>query len=397
MASRGGGASRVLNRAPASIQITAEQWILEARDRADASQPGPAPQHIADAGEMAAYRLKIRKEFEDKLRMQKAHIGVWLRYAKWEESQQEIERARSLYERALDVDFKVVAIWLRYAEMEMRAKFIARARNVWNRAVTLLPRVDGLWQKYAYMEEMLGNVAGARLVFERWMEWEPDEHGWLAWAKFEQRAGAVDHARGAYERYLAVHPSQTAFIRVAKWEDRCGQAALARRVYERAFDELRPDEVDEGLYLAFAKFEERCGENARAGALYRAGLAALPPAACTTLLKAYVSFEKQFGDVAGVEDVIHGKRRRLYEEAVAANPRNYDAWFDYLRMEVGVVEGEGGGGGGGHRPLHHHQPLCRRAVPGPCRVGARGGGGAPRPRQAAVAAVRVPVDQLRRV
>jgi hypothetical protein len=33
------------------------------------------------------------------------------------------------------------------------------------------------------MEEMLGNVAGARQIFERWMQWEPDHHGWMAYIK----------------------------------------------------------------------------------------------------------------------------------------------------------------------------------------------------------------------
>ncbi|XP_044714826.1 uncharacterized protein HRG_11459 [Hirsutella rhossiliensis] len=51
------------------------------------------------------------------------------------------------------------------------------------------------------------------------------------------------------------------------------------------------------------------------------------------LHKAYTTFEKQFGDQDGVEDVVLSKRRRLYEEQVRENPKNYDAWFDYARLE----------------------------------------------------------------
>ena len=54
---------------------------------------------------------------------------------------------------------------------------------MWDRAVTLLPRVDQLWYKYIHMEEMLGNVPAARQIFERWMQWEPDHHGWAAYVK----------------------------------------------------------------------------------------------------------------------------------------------------------------------------------------------------------------------
>lgn len=47
-------------------------------------------------------------------------IANWVKYAKWEESIGEIQRSRSVFERALDVDHRSITIWLQYAEMEMR-------------------------------------------------------------------------------------------------------------------------------------------------------------------------------------------------------------------------------------------------------------------------------------
>ena len=88
----------------------------------------------------------------------------WIKYARWEETQQQFERARSVYERAIDVDHRNIPVWLKYAEMEMRHKQINHARNIWDRAVTFLPQADQFWYKYTYMEEMLGNVPGARQV-----------------------------------------------------------------------------------------------------------------------------------------------------------------------------------------------------------------------------------------
>ena len=44
----------------------------------------------------------------------------WIKYAQWEESQQEIQRARSVFERGLDVDHRNITMWLKYAEMEMK-------------------------------------------------------------------------------------------------------------------------------------------------------------------------------------------------------------------------------------------------------------------------------------
>jgi len=54
-------------------------------------------------------------------------------------------RARSVFERTLDVDYTNRTVWLKYAEMEMSNKFVNSARNVWDRAVTLLPREDQFW------------------------------------------------------------------------------------------------------------------------------------------------------------------------------------------------------------------------------------------------------------
>ena len=68
-----------------------------------------------------------------------------MQYAQWEEGQKDFRRARSVWERALDVSYTNPITWLKYAEMEMRHRFINHARNVWDRAVSLLPRVDQLW------------------------------------------------------------------------------------------------------------------------------------------------------------------------------------------------------------------------------------------------------------
>ncbi|CAN0586751.1 unnamed protein product, partial [Ectocarpus sp. 12 AP-2014] len=45
-------------------------------------------------------------QFEDAIRKQREHIGNWLKYSTWEESQMEFERARSVYERSLEVDYR---------------------------------------------------------------------------------------------------------------------------------------------------------------------------------------------------------------------------------------------------------------------------------------------------
>ena len=110
---------------------------------------------------MGEYREQQRKGFEDNLRRNRGAIGVWIKYARFEENQHDFARARSIYERALDVDPRCVPLWIRYSEMEMRCRNVNMARNVLDRAVTIQPRMDQFWYKYAYMEEMCGEIGRA--------------------------------------------------------------------------------------------------------------------------------------------------------------------------------------------------------------------------------------------
>ncbi|KAK4394693.1 Crooked neck-like protein 1 [Sesamum angolense] len=324
--------TRVKNKTPAPIQITAEQILREARERQEA-EIRPPKQKITDATELGDYRLRKRKEFEDLIRRVRWNKSVWVKYAKWEESQKDYARARSVWERALEVDYRDHTLWLKYADFEMKNKFVNHARNVWDRATQLLPRVDQLWYKYIHMEEMLGNVAGARQIFERWMKWAPDQQGWLSYIKFELRYNEVERARSIFERFVDCHPKVSAWIRFAKFEMKNGEIARARNCYERAVDKLGDDEEAEELFVAFAEFEEKCKETERARCIYKYALDHIPKGRAEELYKKFVAFEKQYGDREGIEDAIVGKRRFQYEDEVRKNPLNYDAWFDYIRLE----------------------------------------------------------------
>uniref|UniRef100_A0A8D0D469 Crooked neck pre-mRNA splicing factor 1 n=1 Tax=Sander lucioperca TaxID=283035 RepID=A0A8D0D469_SANLU len=322
---------QVKNKAPAEVQITAEQLLREAKERELELLPPPPKQKITDEEELNDYKLRKRKGFEDNIRKNRTVISNWIKYAQWEESLKEIQRARSIYERALDVDHRNITLWLKYAEMEMKSRQVNHARNIWDRAITILPRVNQFWYKYTYMEEMLGNVAGCRQAFERWMEWEPDEQAWHSYINFELRYKEVDKARTIYERYILSGGVKN-WIKYARFEERHGYIAHSRKVYERAVEFFGEVHVDENLFVAFAKFEETQKEFERVRVIYKYALDRIPKHQAQELFKFYTMFEKKFGDRRGIEDVIVSKRRFQYEEEVKANPHNYDAWFDYLRL-----------------------------------------------------------------
>ncbi|GAA5924690.1 hypothetical protein JCM1841_006386 [Sporobolomyces salmonicolor] len=345
MSGREGGAGRVKNRAPAAIQITAEQLLREAADFQEQTLPKPR-QRVEDLEELHEYRGRKRQEFEEVIRRTRQNITAWTKYANWEASQNEFPRSRSVFERALDVEPSSMKLWLAYTEMELKARNISHARNLFDRAVTLLPRIDQIWYKYVFLEELLGNVAGARQVFERWMAWEPDEKAWSAYIKMEVRYSELDRASKIYERMVNCHPEPKQFIKWAKFEEERGQVDRAREIYQMGFEFFGQDEegIDksQSLYSSFAKMEVRHKEYDRARVIYKFALDRLPRSRSTQIYAAYSNFEKQFGTRTGIEVTILGKRRLQYEEELTHEARNYDVWFDYARLEEDAYRGDGG-------------------------------------------------------
>ncbi|CAF9930311.1 MAG: NineTeen Complex (NTC) component [Gomphillus americanus] len=326
------GPPRVKNKAPAPVQISAEQLLREAVDRQETGLQAPT-QRLADLEELHEFQGRKRKEFEDYVRRNRINMNNWMRYAAWELEQKEYRRARSIFERALDVDPTHVQLWIRYIEAEMKMRNINHARNLLDRATTILPRIDKLWYKYVYMEETLGNVAGTRQVFERWMKWEPDEAAWGAYIKLEKRYAEFDRARALFERFTDIHPEPRNWIKWAKFEEEIGDSDQVRDVFGAAIETLGDDFMDETVFIAYARFEAKLKEFDRARVIYKYALDRLPRSKAMTLHKAYTTFEKQFGDKEGVEDVVLSKRRVQYEEQVKANSKNYDSWIDYARLE----------------------------------------------------------------
>ncbi|KAH8592389.1 hypothetical protein B0O99DRAFT_743576 [Bisporella sp. PMI_857] len=326
------GPPRVKNKAASAIQISAEQLLREAVDRQEPALQAPT-QRFADLEELHEFQGRKRKEFEAYVQRNRINMNNWMRYAQWELEQKEFARARSIFERALDVDSKSVTLWIRYIEAEMKSRNINHARNLLDRAVTILPRVDKLWYKYVYMEEMLQNIPGTRQVFERWMSWEPDEAAWSSYIKLEKRYGEFEKARNIFERFTLVHPEPRNWIKWARFEKEYGTSDNVREVFGAAVEALGDDFMDERLFIAYARYETELKEYERARAIYKYALDRLARSKSLVLHKAYTTFEKQFGDREGVEDVILSKRRVQYEEQIKENPKNYDIWFDYARLE----------------------------------------------------------------
>ena len=319
------------NSAPSNIQITAEQIIKEAQAHRTDELKIPI-QRINDEDELDEYKLKKRRDFEDQIRRNRYNIHLWIKYAEWEEHQTEFIRARSIFERAIEIDYKNPTLWLKYAEMEMKNKFVNHARNVWERACKYLPRVDQFWYKWAYMEELLGNYIGAREIFKAWMTWNPNYQAWKAYTNFEEKMGEYENARKVMYEYLNNVHNLESFLKVAKYEDRHKNFLSERKIFEEGLTELGKDALCQEYFLAFIKFELEHKEYDRCRALYKFGLENIEGNK-DKLNESYIKFEKKYGSIEKMEDMIINRRRIYYEKKLEENSMDYDTWFDYTKLE----------------------------------------------------------------
>lgn len=321
-----GRGSKVKNKDIAPIQISAEQLIKESTSSADplrtteeARRKLRAKVDKASGTEEALQRN--REFFENKIRRERHQLGVWVRYALWEESQGGPEsgpRARSIFERSLDVSPYHAPLWIAYADFELRGKRLNLARNIMDRSVTLLPRLDKLWYKYLLVEEACSSdISLQRLIWERWMRWEPDVQPMLSYIAWENRHKNDDNNDDndnisnnndnndsnsnndsckksskrilrIHQMLLKVHPKNPiSYLKFVEFLEKEADYASVRELFKLSFKELP---LTSSLLITFAKFELRRGELERVRIIYEWGLSRLPSS--SSLLHSFAQFER---------------------------------------------------------------------------------------------------------
>lgn len=328
------------NKTAASIQITADQLILESVSRMRDRPRLPELEHQSQA-ELEDERFKRRQAWELNVRRNLCSYHTYIRYARWEEGLNELEKARSVFERGLEFSrYREPEVWMCYIDMELRHKQISYARNLMERSVKILPRHDPFWLKYAQVEENFGNIEGTRRIFQRWIAWEPPTHAFLCFVEFEARVREFTRARSVFERLLIVHPYAESYLRYADFEIKLKQPARARRIFERGLEALGENDIDEKLIITFAEFEEGEGEIERARALYKYALEKLPENRTRELYPSYLQFEKRFGGQKQIEDAVVEKKRLQYQQALEEDPYDYDSWFELCELLQNIEDVE---------------------------------------------------------
>jgi crooked neck len=75
---------------------------------------------VSNFEELQEYRARKRQEFEERIRRTRSDLREWTKYGLFEAQQGEYARARSVFERALDVEPTSTKLWLAYCDMVRR-------------------------------------------------------------------------------------------------------------------------------------------------------------------------------------------------------------------------------------------------------------------------------------
>lgn len=296
-------------------------------------------QTIQDLEELYLNQQAKRKEYEQQLNKNKLNYGQWLRYAKWElDHNHDFARARSIMERALDVNIEHIPFWTQYIQFELIHKNINHARNLLERATSALPKVNKLWFLYVQTEEMLKNYKMVRQIFERWLTWRPDESAWDAYIYFETRYDEVDNVRNIFKRYIQEFPSGKVWLKWVNYELQNNENDVehTRAVFQSAVDSLveRNDENFPEIVSKWLSWEVKCMEYDRVKVIRKLLLDETKFDFSTDIRSAVYDAvsetEKLVGEKHAIEESITLKRKAKYKLDIERDRTNYDSWWSYI-------------------------------------------------------------------
>jgi crooked neck len=161
----------------------------------------------------------------------------------------EFVRCRTLYEKHIEWNAANCQAWIKFAELERGLDDLERARAIFELAIDqpVLDMPELLWKAYIDFEEEEGEYDRTRKLYERLLDKTDHVKVWISYAHFEINVPDEDEEEAEEEEEKPVSE-------VAK--------ARARKVFERALKSMRDKELKEervSLLNAWLSFEKTHG------------------------------------------------------------------------------------------------------------------------------------------
>eukprot|EP00117_Sycon_ciliatum_P020916 scpid36740/ scgid18492/ Pre-mRNA-splicing factor SYF1; Protein HCNP; XPA-binding protein 2 len=286
---------------------------------------------------------------------------LWVAFAKFYESNKQLNEARSIFKMAVQVPFRNVeelaTVWCEYAEMEVRAEDYERARQVMREA-TATPKERAayhdasapvqnrvfrslkLWSMHCDLEESLGTFQTTKAVYNRILDLGISSPQIIInFAMFLEESNYFEDAFTIYERGVSMFKWPNVFdiwnTYLTKFLERYGGRKLerARDLFEQCLDGC-PDKFAKNIYLLYAKMEEEHGMGRHAMSVYERATSAVLPAEQFEMFNIYIQ------RAASIFGVTH--TRQIYEKAIEVLPdtgaRKMCVRFAQLECKLGEFD-----------------------------------------------------------
>ncbi|XP_066563909.1 pre-mRNA-splicing factor SYF1 [Amia ocellicauda] len=221
--------------------------------------------------------------------------SLWVSFAKFYEDNQQLDDARTIFDKATKVSYKQVeelaAVWCEYGEMELRHENYDQALRILRKA-TAIPSKKAeyfdmsepvqnrvykslkVWSMLADLEESLGTFKSTKAVYDRIIDLRiATPQIIINYALFLEEHNYFEESFKAYERGIALFKWPNVYdiwnTYLTKFIERYGGKKLerARDLFEQALDGC-PPKYAKTIYLLYAKLEEEFGLARHAMAVY---------------------------------------------------------------------------------------------------------------------------------
>uniref|UniRef100_I3IZT4 Pre-mRNA-splicing factor SYF1 n=1 Tax=Oreochromis niloticus TaxID=8128 RepID=I3IZT4_ORENI len=285
--------------------------------------------------------------------------SLWVFFAKFYEENEQLDDARTIFEKATKVNYKQVddlaAVWCEYGEMELRHENYEQALRILRKA-TAIPSKKAeyfdasepvqnrvykslkVWSMLADLEESLGTFQSTKAVYDRIIDLRiATPQIIINYAMFLEEHNYFEESFKAYERGIALFKWPNVYdiwnTYLTKFIDRYGGKKLerARDLFEQALDGC-PAKFAKTIYLLYAKLEEEYGLARHAMAVYERATQAVETEERHLMFNIYI---KRAAEIYGVTYT-----RAIYQKAIEVLPDEHarDMCLRFADMESKLGE-----------------------------------------------------------
>ncbi|XP_032529700.1 pre-mRNA-splicing factor syf1 homolog [Danaus plexippus] len=286
---------------------------------------------------------------------------LWVGFAKFYESNDQIDDARLIFEKATQVNYAKVddlaSVWCEWAEMEIKHENYEEALKLMQRATVLPSRKVAyhddnetvqmrlykslkVWSMYADLEESFGTYKSCKAVYDHIIDLKiATPQIIINYGLFLEEHNYFEEAFRAYEKGIALFKWPNVYdiwnTYLTKFLKRYGGTKLerARDLFEQCLENC-PPEFAKSIFLLYAKLEEEHGLARHAMSVYERATTAVLPEQMFEMFNIYI---KKAAEIYGVP-----KTRQIYEKAIETLPdekaREMCLRFSEMETKLGEID-----------------------------------------------------------